>query len=253
MGPSQTSEAIILRSRAHGESDKIVTFLTQDTGKLTGIAKGAKNSRRRFANCLDQFTRVRVYFRSPPGAGMVFLESCDLLTPPGLLAEPAKFAYGSYLIELVDQLTAEAHPVAELYSLLAEALDELRRGAATAAFLRAFELRVLHHAGYEPQLQSCMRCHRSLLSAERAFFETQGGGMLCAECRVGGESIVPVAGETLAALESLKTTALADASKRRFQPATATESAQLMGRLLALHVPRPLRSVHLIAALSQAG
>src|SRR5213593_4263848 len=103
MGVSQSSNAVILRSRSYGESDKIVTFLTSDAGKLTGIAKGAKNSRRRFANCLDTFTRVRVDYRSRPGASMVFMDSCDLLEPPGVLADPKKFAYGSYLIELVDQ------------------------------------------------------------------------------------------------------------------------------------------------------
>src|SRR5947207_14962423 len=104
MGVSQSSAAIILRSRAYGESDKIVTFLTEDAGKLTGIAKGAKNSRRRFANCLDPFTRVRVHFRIRPGASLVFMDSCDLLQAPTLMATPAKLAYGSYLIELVDQL-----------------------------------------------------------------------------------------------------------------------------------------------------
>ena len=108
-----------MRSRAYGESDKIVTFLTADAGKLTGIAKGAKNSRRRFANCLDPFTRVRVHFRTRAGASLVFMESCDLLQPPGELTDPTKFAYASYLTELVDQLTAEAQPVAELYGLLA--------------------------------------------------------------------------------------------------------------------------------------
>src|SRR5438105_8896938 len=118
MGPAQTSEAIILRSRPYGKSDKIVTLLTHGMGKLTGIAKGAKNSRRRFANCLEPFTRVCVHFRARPNASLVFLDSCDLLHPPGVLTEPAKFAYGSYLVELVDQLTAEAQPVRELYELL---------------------------------------------------------------------------------------------------------------------------------------
>src|SRR5215470_10290947 len=104
MGPPQTSEAIVLRARAYGESDKIVTFLTADAGKLTGIAKGAKNSRRRFANCLDPFTHVRVHYRVRLGAGLVFMESCDLLQSTGMPAEPSKLAYGSYLIELIDQL-----------------------------------------------------------------------------------------------------------------------------------------------------
>jgi len=135
MGPSHVSEAIILRTRPYGESDKIVTFLSLDAGKLTGIAKGAKNSRRRFANCLEPFTRVRAYFRTRPGASLVFLESCDLVRVPAPLADPVKLAYGGYLVELVDQLTEEAHPVGDIYHLLAEGLTTLESGAATGAFV----------------------------------------------------------------------------------------------------------------------
>ena len=251
VGPSHSSEAIILRSRPYGESDKIVAFLTADAGKLTGIAKGARNSRRRFANCLDPFTRVRVHFRVRPGAGLVFMESCDLLQPPGVLADPAKFAYGSYLVELVDQLTGEAHPVGELYALLAEGLEELQRGAATATFLRVFELRLLHCAGYDPQLQRCAHCNRPLATEARAVLDATHGNLLCGACRVTGQPTVAIAGKTLAVLDALKSSALADVRGQRLPAAVAAEAAQLMGHLLALHLPRPLRSVKLIAALSR--
>jgi DNA repair protein RecO (recombination protein O) len=239
-----------LRSRPYGESDKIVSFLTADAGKLTGIAKGAKNSRRRFANCLDPFTRVRVHFRLRAGASLVFMDSCDVLQPARELADPTKFAYGSYLTELVDQLTAEAHPVSDVYTLLAEGLDELRGGAATAAFLRAFELRLLQCSGYAPEFQHCIRCNRALELVDRAFLDPTHGSMVCPTCRVPGESLVPVAGQTLAALEAIRTAPLGDIRMRRFSAATAAEAAQLMGHLLALHLPRPLRSPKLIAALS---
>ena len=59
----ERTPAIVLRSRAHGESDKIVTFLTRDWGKVTGIAKGAKRSRHRFVNVLEAFTQVQLRFR----------------------------------------------------------------------------------------------------------------------------------------------------------------------------------------------
>jgi DNA repair protein RecO (recombination protein O) len=249
MGPSQASEAIILRTRAYGESDKIVTFLTEDAGKLTGIAKGAKNSRRRFANCLDPFTRVRAHFRSRPGASLVFLESCDLLEPAGALIDPAKFAYGSYLVELIDQLTAEGHPVRELYNLLAEALDELRRGAATAALLRAFELRLLYHAGYEPRLQHCGRCQRPLGTEAPLFLDPNHGSIVCARCRDREEFLIPIERQTLAALQKLRGLRLDELRGHHLPGSVATEAAQVMGRLLALHLPRPLRSAKLIDAL----
>ncbi len=250
MGPSQTSEAIILRTRAYGESDKIVTFLTDNAGKLTGIAKGAKNSRRRFANCLDPFTRVRAHFRTRPGATMVFMESCDLLKPAGPLSEPTKFAYGSYLVELVDQLTGEAHPVSDIYGLLSDALEALRHRAATALFLRTFELRLLYHAGYDPQLRACTRCRRPVGAGERAFLDTTHGSIVCPDCRAPTQSLVPVAGETLAMLEAIKTASLADTDRGRPSAAATAEAAQVMGYLMEQHLSRPLRSVKLIAALS---
>jgi len=250
MGPSQASKAIILRTRPYGESDKIVTFLTDDVGKLTGIAKGAKNSRRRFANCLDPFTRVRVHFRTRPGASLAFMDSCDLLQSTGALVEPTKFAYGSYLIELVDQLTEEAHPVPDVYRLLYEGLAELERGAATSSFLRVFELRLLHHAGYDPELKSCGRCQQSVLSAEQTFLDTVQGSILCHACRGLDQRLVPVAGQTLAALSALKVATLDEARQHRFSAGLAAEAAMLLGHLLALHLPRPLRSVKLIAALA---
>ena len=249
MGPSQASEAIILRTRAYGEADKIVTFLTADIGKLTGIAKGAKNSRRRFANCLDPFTRVRVHFRTKPGASLAFMESCDLLESVGALVDPAKFAYGSYLVELVDQLTAEGQPIRELYDLLAEGLDAVRHGPATATLLRGFELRLLHHAGYEPQLQTCARCHLPLSSDAGVYLDPAHGSVVCTRCRDAAESLLPIGGATLAALTALKPLPLAEARRRRFPNGAAAEAAQVMSRLLALHLARPLRSVKLIAAL----
>ena len=251
MAPSQSSVAIILRSRAYGESDEIVTFLTADVGKLTGIAKGAKNSRRRFANCLGPFTRVRVHFRSRLGASLVFMESCDLLLPPGALIEPRKFAYASYLVELVDQLTAEGQPVPELYGLLSEGLEALQQGSATAALLRTFELRVLECAGYGPQLHTCAVCQRSVLAAGQAFLDSTHGSIWCAACRRSDQSAIPVTGITLAALDATRGTSLADVRASAFPRAAASEAAQLMGRLLALHLPRPMRSIKLIAALSQ--
>jgi len=250
VSPSQRSEAIILRSRPYGESDKIVTFLTADAGKLTGIAKGAKNSRRRFANCLDPLTQVRVYFRVRAGASLVFMESCDLLQSPDELTDPIKFAYGSYLTELVDQLTADAQPVGELYALLIEGLNVLRSGAATAAFLRGFELRLLQCAGYGPELQHCVRCRRALQPQQQVFLDPLHGGIVCVACRTAGESLVPVAGQTLSVLEAIKGAPLADIRMRRLGTATAAEAAQFMGYLLALHLPRALRSMKLITALS---
>src|SRR5262245_59880701 len=76
--------ALVLRTRSYGESDRIVTFITEQHGKVTGIAKGAKNSRRRFAGTLEPFVRVRLVFRQRPASDLAFLLRCELI---GVLRE----------------------------------------------------------------------------------------------------------------------------------------------------------------------
>ncbi len=252
MGPSHSSEAIILRSRPYGESDKIVTFLSLDFGKLTGIAKGAKNSRRRFANCLDPLTVVRVHFRTRLGAGLAFMESCDLLASSSPLAEPSKLAYGSYLLELVDQLVEEAHPVPETFRLLREAIQELALGPATGTFLRVFELQLLQHSGYAPPLGTCARCQQPLLADGSSFYDPMQHTFVCQACHSSTERLIEFSGGTLSTLREIQTLPLGSARGRRMNRETAAQSAQLLGYLMSPHLPRPLRSVQMIASLREA-
>jgi len=252
VNPSQNSLAIVLRSRVYGESDKIVTLLSQDFGKMTGIAKGAKNSRRRFANCLDPFTGVRVHFRSRANASLAFLEFCDLLEPVGPLSQPLKFAYANYLTELVDQLTCEGQVVGELFELLWEGLVELKRGPATGGFLRTFELRLLKHAGYDPQLGHCQRCQESIAVDATAFVDAVEGRVLCAGCQVSRSGTLSFTGAAVAALEELKDRPLAEGRTRPLRGEIGNRATELLGHLLAVHLPRPLRSTELISSLSRS-
>src|SRR5436853_6862297 len=97
--------ALVLRTRPYGESDRIVTFLTEDHGKLTGIAKGAKNSRRRFGGTLEPFVRIRAVFRQRTGAELAFLLRCEFLGVWRTFSQDLdRFAAGSYVLELTERM-----------------------------------------------------------------------------------------------------------------------------------------------------
>jgi DNA repair protein RecO (recombination protein O) len=245
---SRSSRAIVLRWRAYADSDKIATLLTEEFGKLTGIAKGAKNSRRRFPNSLEPLARVRVHFRRKPTANLAFLESAELLASTAALSEPLRFAYGSYVAELVDQLTLDDDPVPGLYALLDEALSELERGPATAAFLRGFELQLLTRTGFEPQLEQCTRCGRPW-GSDPVHLSISHGTLTCVPCRRQDDVTGAVEAALLPQLATLKSLPLAACRLESFGP-LAREAAQLTGRLLALHLARPLRSLKLIEQIS---
>jgi DNA repair protein RecO (recombination protein O) len=247
----RSSLAVVLRARAYGESDKIVTFLTRDFGKLTGIGKGAQRSRRRFVNSLDPLSRVRVYLRLRPTATLAFLESCELLQPSSAFADPAKLAYASYLAELSDQLTVEEHPAPDVYELLADGLAVLESGPATGAFLRGFELQLLARGGYEPQLERCRSCQAPFAQAEAVFFDPLQGTLSCGRCRDARASM-EVGREVVTSLAALQPLPLRSCRARSLG-AVAAEAAQLTGRLLALHLTRPPRALRLIAEIAVGG
>ena len=79
MRACQATPAIVLKTKPYGESDKIVTFLSETHGKITGIAKGAKRSQKRFVNSLEPFSLVKLGFYERPQSSLVFINSSDLL------------------------------------------------------------------------------------------------------------------------------------------------------------------------------
>lgn len=252
---SRSSQAVVLRWRAYGESDKIVTFLTRDFGKITGIGKGARNSRRRFPNSLELLARVRVHFRQRSEATLAFLESCELLGPSSSFMEPERLAYGAYLAELAEQMTVDWNPVPETYDLLEEALLSLESGPATASFLRAYELKLLERSGFAPPLHECSRCQGPLAVDGDPHFGPLQGVFWCRRCAAAARSTASDIGDftvsspLVARLRALREWPLERCRAEPFD-AGREDAARLIGYLLSLHLIRPLKSLRLIEQLA---
>ncbi len=73
------SHAIIMRTWEFGETDLLVSFFTSDKGRLKGVAKGARKSRKRFANCLDLLSLVKLEYELKRGRELYFLHSGKLV------------------------------------------------------------------------------------------------------------------------------------------------------------------------------
>src|SRR3984893_6489865 len=144
MPAEESTPAIVLRARDYSESDRIVTLLTREFGKLSGIAKGAKASRRRFERKLEPLSHVMLYFRRRPHGQLVFVTRAEAagLKPFCLEDDLGRVALGTYMLELAEALTSEDAEASGAYHLLTEALAALGAGEATTALRQAHELRM---------------------------------------------------------------------------------------------------------------
>ena len=191
--PSEiTTPRFVLRTRPYGESDRIVTLITETHGKVTGIAKGAKNSRRRFAGTLEPFVRIRARLsRSARHSDLAFLLRCELLGHSA--ASPSdldRFAAGSYVLELTDRMVHGREPGARGLRAGARGPAAARPRASTvdpaAAGLRAPPAR--RERATRPTLDRCRGCGRPdppTLYLAVAAGRTRLPGLPAADERVG--------------------------------------------------------------------
>src|SRR5712672_67591 len=101
--PLYTTDALILRTYKLGESDRIVVFLTRDRGKKRGVAKNARQSRRRFGGGLEPMTVGRVGYVERERRDLVRLEYVEPKRSPMGADTLEALAYASYFPGLVDE------------------------------------------------------------------------------------------------------------------------------------------------------
>ncbi|MGI5861760.1 MAG: DNA repair protein RecO [Myxococcales bacterium] len=228
--------AVVLSAVDYADSDKVVTLLTDERGKVAVFARGARKSRRRFAGALEPFSLLEVQLCETRG-DTFRLDGVELLDGFGeLRGDLARIARAACAAELVRELCREREPQPALFALLCRYLQALARGGAGPLTLMRFELAALAHAGLMPQLDRCARCGGRV--PEDALFDPEHGGVLCAACAPSlGARISAEAARALATLQR----AQAGTSLELPAPVRAEARAVLSG-FVAHHLGRRLKS-----------
>lgn len=244
MRPHHTSPAIVLRSRPFGESDKIVSFLTEAYGKLTGIAKGALRSRKRFVNSLEPFALVNLHFYDRPQSDLAFILAADLQHVfRRLTAGLDRIAYASYLTEITDGLIGDREENPAAFQHLKDGLAYLDGSGASLRFLTFFELKLLRLAGYQPIFDYCKGCRKSRQTkAERWHFSPADGGILCELCAQRSREILPLSELAVRVLADLQNENSVPAVRLTLPAPVVMEIRSVALRFVEYHVGREIRS-----------
>jgi DNA repair protein RecO (recombination protein O) len=175
--PSYTTDALILRTYTLGESDRIVVFLTRDRGKKRGVAKNARQSRRRFGGALEPMTYGRVGYVEWERRELVRLEYVEPIRSPMAAVQGEALGYAGYFAELIDEWSPEADPNETLFRLGASMVDAMANGVPIEPLARYFEYWLLRLQGvYEPDARLSDRA-RAFLATARASSPFALGGV----------------------------------------------------------------------------
>jgi DNA repair protein RecO (recombination protein O) len=145
--PLHTTDALILRTYKLGESDRIVVFLTRDRGKKRGVAKNARQSRRRFGGALEPLTCGRVGYFERERRDLVRLDYVEQRRSPLSAADGEALGYAEYFAELIDEWAPEGDPSETLYRLGVSMVEAMARGVPIQPLARYFEYWLLRLQG----------------------------------------------------------------------------------------------------------
>jgi len=236
--------AVVLRTVDYGESDRVVTLLSRERGKLVAFARGARASRRRFGGGLELFTQVAAELAERGGGdAMARLDAVSVERAfHHVRGDLARIGCAAYAAELAGALVRDHEPHPALFDLLVRYLGRLDAAPARPVELRTFELGALEAAGFQPRLDACARCGEEAGAGEAgAGFSPVDGGLLCPRCQEGAVGTTRLSGEAVTLLRRLQAEGFA-AAGAGCSPAAGRELREALGRFIEQLLGHPLQA-----------
>lgn len=220
-------DAVVLRHSDYGEADRLLTLFTRQLGKTRAIAKGARKIASRKAGHIEPFTHVKLQLAQ--GRDMFIVTQADTVDAYLPLRDDLVLtSHASYVLELLDRFSYEdqtENPT--LFRLLTDTLSRLASGADAWLVIRYYEMRLLDHVGFRPQLFECANCGRTI-QPEDQFFSFSAGGVICPRCGQGLKHLHNVSLETLKYLRHFQRSSYAEATRARPSLEVQQEAESLM-------------------------
>lgn len=227
--------AIVLKKKEVGETDRLYTLYTETQGKVQLVAKGVRKSEARLAGQLETLMQGLVIVVKGRGTGKI----------AGAVAEK-NFLHirtdGDILrcvldtINIFERLVELDEPDQELFQLLSSYLtlsDYLAQGnKKEKIFLltEGFLVQLFAHLGYRIETGQCAVSGEKLHSGERHFFSPSAGGVLAGEHVHIAENAFPISENVIKLIRLFLNNRLDSVSRVKIEPKELREMHQVTTR-----------------------
>ncbi len=245
--PTYSARVIVLRKTKLGESDLILTLLSEDGSQLRAVAKGARKPTSSFAARLELYSVAEVLCSK--GKSLDIIKEARLIRGNEGLRREVEYAAGAApMAELLDKVAQMGLANPKLFAMTDTALSCLcaaevpKIPAITAAQL----LKALALSGFRPSLQECAICGSgvSLEGQEGYIGISHGeGGVLCDACSASSQRILLPAA-LVQWMGFLMFSTFDEVSRSQIDAATAAEVLKFCKAWIQEHVGASLKSLN---------
>lgn len=179
------TEGIVTKTTKYSETSLIVTVITKDFGKISAIANNVRSSKSHMLMGLQLFSFSEiVVYESRSKTGLYKLDEMSVIESFGnIRTDLEKLAYASYFAEVANGAVTEDNPDEEILRLLLNTLFALDRDLCPMNKIKTvFEWRIAAAAGYEPDIEVCVKCGKVEGDMMLSFSD---GEVFCESCGTG--------------------------------------------------------------------
>ncbi|MCF7806988.1 MAG: DNA repair protein RecO [Candidatus Marinimicrobia bacterium] len=197
------TEAVVLKTLNHGDTSKIITLYSKDTGKLKLIAKGVRSPKSKAAGLFQPTRHLQVVYYEKQRSELQLFKSGELISGFfGLEGDFDRLTLSQVMVELLDRATEDEELHESIFLLVTDDLRHLSEKAyPPASVYWHFHLHLLRELGYRPNLSHCSSCNAEL----------KGGGSLgrssshleCAACHLPSPDSIFVSDNTIALINQI--------------------------------------------------
>jgi DNA repair protein RecO len=173
---------IVLRRRDSGESDRRLTVLTRELGKIDVIAKGARKGGSRLAGSSDPLA-VAVMSLAEGKRNLYVTQAQPLSSFRGLRTDFDRLTFALAFVELCAAVLPYEQPVPEAFDLLRSVLQAIEAHEKPVVALVWGELQLMSIAGFLPQFDRSAVSDTPVGEAEPYLSPNAGGYVADHEAR----------------------------------------------------------------------
>jgi len=157
--PARETEAIILKTFPLGEADRLVSFLGRNSGRMRGVAGGARRLKNRYGSTLEILSHVQLWYVERETRDLVRFQQCELLESFNKAQSDYAMSTGFAAVSEIAEMVLPEHEVSEaMFRLILLTAREIERRASSSLPLCYFAFWTVRLAGWLPRFDVCADC-----------------------------------------------------------------------------------------------
>jgi len=245
-----TTEAIVLRLQKYREADALVTLLTKERGKVTGVAKGIYKPASSLRGGVQPYSINEMMLDAGRSTLHTIVQSDCMEILLTIRQSYEGMAFGAYWAELLENFGQEELVDDALYQLAKAGFLGLAVNA--GAFMgRVLEVRLIEQQGLRPDFGYCCICGDTLGKEKISYFSGSEGGFLCKDCPNKTSSYTKVSPAVPGLWQGLESLAMDKLQRLSVTDSQLEELGAVLRQWIVRHTGKPMKTWQVINKINK--